>query len=75
MSIYRIIGAFGLLFIITGVLVKKDNLKNIVFIVGGLCLGVYSFYIEDLFFVVLQIVFVLAAIYNLIKGKQKKKIT
>ena len=73
MNIYRIIGAFGLLFIITGVLVKKDNLKNIVFIIGGLCLGAYSFYIEDIFFVTLQFVFVLAAIYNLIKNKIKQR--
>ena len=73
MNIYRIIGAFGLLFIITGVLVKKDKLKNIVFIIGGLCLGVYSLYIEDIFFVTLQFVFVLAAIYNLIKNKIKQR--
>jgi len=58
-----------LVLIIFGVLIKKKNRKyrDIIYIIGGLFLAVYSFYIDDLIFIVLQIVFVLVAVYDLMK--------
>jgi lipid-A-disaccharide synthase-like uncharacterized protein len=65
--IFKIIGALGLILITIGVLTKKEKLQNIYFIIGGLLLETYSIYLKDPIFITLQIVFVLAATYELIK--------
>ena len=70
--IFRIIGAIGLVFITTGVLTKKRINQNIYFIVGGSILSIYSIYLGDPIFIPLQIIFVIAAIYELHKLKKKK---
>ena len=64
---FKIIGALGLILITIGVLTKKEKLQNIYFIVGGLLLETYSIYLKDPIFIILQIIFVLAATYELIK--------
>ncbi|PLX25637.1 hypothetical protein C0580_01985 [Candidatus Parcubacteria bacterium] len=71
MDIYKIIGIFGLLLISTGVLTQKKN-EDLWYIFGGTFLLVYSVYIEDYIFIVLQIVFTLSAIYHFTKLKFKK---
>ena len=64
--IFKLIGALGLIWISLGVLLKNRKLRNILFIFGGLFLIVYSSYIKDAIFIILQMVFILAAAYDLI---------
>ncbi len=72
-NIFYSLGILGLILIIAGVLIKKKNrsTRDILYILGGASLITYSFYIKDLIFIILEIVFTLVAIYDL--GKQKKK--
>tara|TARA_Y100001951_G_C11078399_1_gene149951 strand:- start:211 stop:444 length:234 start_codon:yes stop_codon:yes gene_type:complete len=74
-NIFYLLGILGLVLIIFGVLIKNRNRKkrDILYIFGGLFLVTYSFYIKDAIFITLQIVFILVAIYDLIKKKKKKK--
>ncbi len=71
MEVFKLIGAIGLLLITAGILSKKRKNQDILYIVGGACLEVYSLYIGDLIFIILQIVFIIAAIYDLWKIKNK----
>lgn len=73
MNIFRIIGAIGLLLISVGIITKQRKNQDILYIIGGLLLDVYSIYTGDMIFIVLETIFTLASIYDLIKtnGKQK----
>lgn len=64
---FKIIGALGIILIAIGILNKRRKVQNIYFIGGGICLEVYSIYIQDYIFIILQIIFILAALYDLIK--------
>ena len=68
--IFKITGAFGLVFITIGVLSKNRVRQNIFFIIGGLLLEVYSIYLKDMVFIPLQIIFVAAASYELYRLKK-----
>ena len=73
----KVIGILGLIFIITGNLMiyKKMPIRRKytypLLILGGLCLGIYSIYLGDIIFIVLQGVFILASIYGLIRINKK----
>jgi lipid-A-disaccharide synthase-like uncharacterized protein len=71
----KIIGVFGLLLIIIGVLIRPRNrkIRDVVYVLGGFCLVTYSIYIKDAIFIILQIVFILIAIYDFVRLKNKKK--
>ena len=69
---FKIFGILGLLLITIGVLIKSEKKQDIFFAVGGLSLLVYSIYINDWIFIVLQIVFILTAVIELIKLRLKK---
>ena len=71
MPIFKIVGAVGLLVISIGIITKKRDTQDILYIVGGLCLEAYSMYVGDIIFILLQIVFTLAAIYDLVKISKK----
>ena len=75
MNIFYILGILGLVLIITGILIKNKNRKtrDILYILGGISLTFYSIYIKDNIFTILQIIFTLVAIYDLIKLSSKKK--
>jgi lipid-A-disaccharide synthase-like uncharacterized protein len=71
--IFQAISILGLILIIISTIIPKKNKKQITtyyifLILGGICLGIYSFYIEDLIFIILQILFVLAAIWGVFKN-------
>jgi|TARA_Y100000310_G_scaffold345858_1_gene471600 lipid-A-disaccharide synthase-like uncharacterized protein len=66
-DIFKLVGALGLIFISLGVLTKKRKLQDVFYILGGICLEVYSLYIGDLVFIILQVIFILAAVYDLVK--------
>jgi len=78
-NVYKLIGALGLLAIILGnlfVSANKRKLKKYVyplFLIGGICLEVYSIYIQDIIFIILQAVFIVASIYGLTKYDKRIK--
>ena len=74
MNIIKIIGIVGLLLISTGIITKKRKAQDILYIFGGLCLATYSTYLKDAIFVILQIIFISAAGYDLIKIRLKKTV-
>jgi len=75
-NIYKIIAIIGLVSIIIGTLMisieKKIKRKQIYpfLLIGGIGLAIYSFYIEDMIFIVLQIAYILIVIYDIIKLKK-----
>ncbi|MBI5045521.1 MAG: hypothetical protein HZC14_00710 [Candidatus Niyogibacteria bacterium] len=64
MDIFKIIGAIGVLFIVAAVLLQDRRKQNMAFIVAGALLEVYSIYIGDTVFIVLEVVFIAAAVYE-----------
>jgi hypothetical protein len=62
---FKILGAFGLVFITLGVIEKNRIHQNVYFIIGGLLLEVYAVYLKDLIYIPLQLIFVAASIYEL----------
>lgn len=74
LDLFKLIGILGLLLISAGVIITARKKEDTLFIFGGLCLAVYSIYIQDVIFIVLQIVFIASAVYNLAKTiKEEKK--
>ena len=72
MNIFYIISIVGLALIILGtfLLSLKKRMKKIIFpllLIGGVCLLVYSIYIQDIIFIILQSVYIIITIYGLIK--------
>lgn len=72
MNIYKIIGAAGLLLISIGIITKNRKAQDILYVIGGLCLEAYSIYLQEIIFIILQIIFTLAAVYDLLKIRLKK---
>ena len=66
-DIFKIIGAVGIILISVGIVTKKRKKQDVYYILGGLCLEIYSIYIGDFIFIILQIVFTVAAIYDFVK--------
>ena len=66
-EIFKIIGALGLILIAIGIILKNRRRQDAMYIVGGICLEIYSIYINDLIFIVLQLIFTIAAVYDFIK--------
>lgn len=71
--IFKIIGAVGLVVIIIGVITKNHRWQNIFYIIGGLCLEIYSIYILNWIFIILQAIFTLAAVYDLLRSRKSPK--
>ena len=69
----KLVGALGLMLIIAGLLKKKKKQELYFFLSGGIALAIYSFYIQDLVFIILQIVYVIVTTYELI-GLRKTKL-
>jgi len=74
MNIFQIIGALGLIFIINGtfLLTKKSRKRKTIFtflLLGGILLEIYSIYIKDLIFIILQAVYIIVTIYGWLKIK------
>ena len=65
MAIFQIMGALGLIMITIGVLIKDREKEDILYIFGGIFLEAYSLSIGDPIFITLQIIFILAAGYDL----------
>lgn len=70
--IAKTFGVVGLLFITYGIFVKKRIIQDEVFALGGIFLLVYSSYLRDPVFIILQIVFTISSVYEVIKLKKEK---
>jgi len=74
---FHIIAIIGLLAIISGtfmVSMKKSIRRRYTYpllILGGICLEIYSIYLNDLIFIILQGVFIISSIYGLIRINEK----
>ena len=79
LNIFQIIAIIGLISIIIGTFMisqgKKVKRKKIysLLLVGGIFLAIYSFYIKDIIFIILQISYILIVIYDIIKLQISKK--
>ena len=72
-DIFKLIGALGLILISIGIITKKRSKQDILYIIGGICLEIYSIYLGDYIFIILQIIFTLSAVYDLVKIYTSKK--
>ncbi len=74
---FHIIAIIGLVAIISGtfmVSMKKSIRRRYTYpllILGGICLEIYSIYLNDLIFIILQGVFIISSIYGLIRINEK----
>ncbi len=74
---FHILAIIGLVAIISGtfmVSMKKSIRRRYTYpllILGGVCLEIYSIYINDLIFIILQGVFIISSIYGLIRINEK----
>lgn len=69
---FKLIGVLGIILISIGVITKRRNRQDVFYILGGACLEVYSIHINDLIFAVLQIIFILSAVYDFNKINLKQ---
>ena len=72
-TIFKIIGAIGIILICSGIITKKRKIQDIYYILGGICLEIYSISISDVIFMILQAVFIFTASYSFIKDRYKTK--
>ncbi len=72
-NIFWIIGILGLILIISGLFSKTRRQQAFVYIFGGLFLEIYSLYLGDIVFIVLQAVFTLVAVYEFSQYSKKKE--
>lgn len=68
---FKAIGVIGLICIILGVISKKRLKQDIAYIWGGVFLAIYSIYLRDVIFIILQVVFTIVAVYDYWKLKKK----
>tara|TARA_Y100000034_G_scaffold91111_1_gene109862 strand:+ start:8069 stop:8326 length:258 start_codon:yes stop_codon:yes gene_type:complete len=73
LNIFKIIAVIGLILIISGTLIISSKIKNRrkyafpKLLIGGICLLIYSIYIRDTIFIILQSVYIIITVYGLIK--------
>lgn len=62
--IFKTCGVLGLILISRGVLIREADQRDRWFIFGGLFLLIYSVYLQDLIFIILQTVYILVTWYH-----------
>ncbi len=65
-----IFGILGLILISIAVW-QKEKRQDVLFILGGLALLVYSYSLHNAIFIILQVVFILSALLELLKLKKR----
>lgn len=68
----KICGIIGLLLISYGIFSKKEVTQDKIFALGGLFLLLYSIYLRDPIFIILQGIFILSCLYEMYKIRHKK---
>ena len=71
MDIFKIIGVIGLVLICLGMIVRKRTTRDILAFFGGIGLLVYSIYLKDIIFTVLQSVYIIVITIDFINEKKK----
>lgn len=69
-NIYKIIGIAGLLLICTAMLVKSRQTRNMFAFLGGLGLLLYSIYLTDLIFTILQAFYIIVVSVDYFRQKK-----
>lgn len=69
--IFKILGILGLILITVGIIIKKRKNRDEVYILGGIFLLFYSIHIKDIIFILLQAIFIIVAVYDLIRKRKK----
>ncbi len=62
-----IFGIIGLIFIIVAIFIEDNHRQAKLELVGGAALLVYSIFIHNIIFIILQAVYILAAGYEILK--------
>ena len=73
MWVFKAIGVIGMLCIIRGILFHKRKLQDEFYLAGGICLGIYSIYIQDVIFMILQSVQISVVLYDMASNAHKKR--
>ena len=68
-DIFKLIGGLGIILISIGIIIKRRKTQDVYYILGGICLEIYSIYINDLIFITLEAIFIIAAIYDFNRKK------
>ncbi len=71
-DIFKILGIIGLLSITFGILNKKRKTQDYLCIIGGILLIIYSININDIIFILLESIFTISAVYDLIKTIKRR---
>lgn len=69
---FKLIGAVGLVLISIGIITKKRLSQDVLYIVGGICLEIYSIFIGNLIFIILQLIFTISTVYDLIRLRKSE---
>lgn len=62
--VWKLIGALGILLVAIGILRKDRKQQDLFYMAGGICLEIYSIVIQDVIFIILQLIFIAAAVYD-----------
>ena len=68
----KLLGVIGLVLITYGIFAKSEKRQDWIFVFGGLGLLVYSIYLKDIIFIILQSVFILASLIEILKLSKAK---
>lgn len=69
MDIYKLIGIFGLILICLGMIVKNRKKRDIFSFLGGIGLLIYSIYLKDMIFIILQATYTIVVVVDYFKQK------
>ena len=69
--LFKLIGAIGLILISIGIIAKERKRQDVLYACGGVCLEIYSIYLGDVIFTILQLVFIASAVWDFEKIKSK----
>ncbi len=68
---FTLIGIIGLLIISFAIWLKNERRQDILFVVGGILMLVYSISIDSIIFAVLQAVFIASALFEILRLPRK----
>ena len=68
---FIIFGIIGLLAISFAIWLKNELKQDFLFVVGGISLLVYSISIGDIIFIILQIIFIVSALFEILRLYRK----
>lgn len=72
MDTFKIIGVIGLVLICAGMIVKNRKTRDILSFFGGIGLLLYSIYLKDIIFIILQTVYIIVVVIDYFKQINKK---